>query len=1005
MKGLVVLLLLCFQTISQPQQSQTTHLSEINRTTLSNGNILLNGHPFPMVLDAGTDTFTPQDYDIVMGNKDGFGANTWWFQYAMRHMKSETEGDFSGLERALDFFEGTGMLVNLYLRAEYRDLPDWFYQRNSDYQMLDPQGKPVGMQICLQHEGFRRLIDRYVRGAVTAAKSKRSLVMYSVYDEFCIRGWGCFCHRCVAKYRDYLKEKYGDLNLLNQAWKSNYNEWGQIDAPRTQTFDANYGDWQHYRLNILHDFGMLYYKAVKETDPDHLVWIDINMDLYDYTWQRLCVWWKLTDIFDAFNLGPDAMAEGAPIRTAMNRAIRDNYGKGATWHRGIVTNEFMAKPEIYSLLFESNHGGLVWWYSFWDVLKDDKAWGAGADIETPTRSNWFAAREVNHLVQYLDDLYAYSKPVRGEVGIFVSGLTDMMRSVTDKQVLQIEEPRNLGGLCQILRDLNTPYEAFGEDQINKLSSFKAVVLGQFSMCADEATAKVFREYVRKGGTLIITNYAFSADANGREIANPAFGLDEVWGSSGTTNDQNHEGHILIGRDSTSEKGQGDFPQAQLSRHRRVSSSTTPWLGGILKGLQLPTLGGVSRRRIGTAQVIAKDSDGTPAITYNQFGKGHVLFIGTNAGEAYNTGHFLSQGKYREDRRGKAPLTIEEYRKLVERYQGWQNYALLLREFLRSRGVESPASLSSQDEGDLLNKAHVSLQEQGASSEGPINHLLVITLDPVCDPVAQVQKSQDRALDPERRVLRNLKVRLRVPNPKEVKSVYQIPPIGFEMGKIDAIPEKLPFEIQGEEIQIVIPEVSEVACVLLARDARPLIGVKSADISAQEGKPTRVLVTVDNAAGEAVSGEITFPRGFSANGVGSGNSRFTQLKPGQRYSAEFDVLAPSPIERHRTFQAVVSYRRQDGKEAIARSYFVTSRTDERIARGWVRRVEADMADAATPPTPWGGVYEEALQKRELVYAAYNSGAYQDCVRLAKEHGRLCQQIKEQRRQGKTSTVTE
>jgi hypothetical protein len=58
-KGLVVLLLLCFQTISQPQQSQTTHLSEINRTTLSNGNILLNSHPFPMVLDAGTDTFTP----------------------------------------------------------------------------------------------------------------------------------------------------------------------------------------------------------------------------------------------------------------------------------------------------------------------------------------------------------------------------------------------------------------------------------------------------------------------------------------------------------------------------------------------------------------------------------------------------------------------------------------------------------------------------------------------------------------------------------------------------------------------------------------------------------------------------------------------------------------------------------------------------------------------------------------------------------------------------------
>jgi hypothetical protein len=182
-------------------------------------------------------------------------------------------------------------------------------------------------------------------------------------------------------------------------------------------------------------------------------------------------------------------------------------------------------------------------------------------------------------------------------------------------------------------------------------------------------------------------------------------------------------------------------------------------------------------------------------------------------------------------------------------------------------------------------------------------------------------------------------------------------------------------------------------LLLARDARPLIGVESRDISAQEGRPTRVFVTVDNAAGESISGEISFPSGFRANGAGSQSSRFDQLKPGQRYSAEFDVLASFPLERHRTFQAVVNYRRQDGKGGTARSYPVTSRTDERIAWGWVKRVETDMADVATPPTPWGNLYEEALQKREFVYAAYNSGDYADCIRLAREHGSLCRRIKE------------
>jgi hypothetical protein len=974
--------------------AQVRPSTQINRTKLSNGSILLNGARFPMVLDAGTDTFTPQDYDIVMGNKDGFGANTWWFQYAMRHMQSETEGDFSGLERALDFFENTGMFVNLYLRAEYRDLPDWFYQKNDDYQMINPEGKPVGRQICLQHEGFRHLIDRYLRGAVAAARNKQSLVMYSVYDEFCIRGWGCFCHRCVAKYRDYLKEKYGDLSNLNQVWKSNFSDWSQIDAPRTQTFDPNYGDWQRYRLKVLHDFGMLYYKAVKETDPEHLVWIDINMDLYDYTWQRLCVWWKLTDIFDAFNFGPDATAEGAPVRTAMNRAIRENYGKAATWHRGISTNEFISKPELYSLLFESNHGGLVWWYSFWDVLKTDKAWGVGDETESPIWANWFAARELNHLVQYLSDLYVDSKAARAEVGVFVSGLTDMMRSVTDKQVLQIEEPRNLGGLCQILRDLNIPYEAFGEDQIKNLNSYKAVFLGQFSMCADEATAQAFREYVRQGGALVVTNYAFSADSNGREVANPSFGLDEVWGSSGGMNDQAPEGYVSVQDSTPFDGGPGDRrPGRSGSKHAKGHPDAPLLEAQILKGLKLPTLGGVARRKIQTAQIIAQGPDGIPAITWNRYERGQTLFIGTNAGEAYNTGQFLTMGRYRNDHR-KEQLTIEAYQQLLERYQGWQNYAVLLQEFLKHIGVESPIHLSVSDQTDLLGKARVSIQEEPSASGSP-NELLVVTLEPVYDPLAVIQAGPNKAIKPGPRILQNLKIRTKLAHPEEVQAVYRIPAIGYEMGGINAVPEKVSFERNGNEIEINLPQVDEVACLLIARDARPLVGVESDQVSAQDGKPTRVLVTVDNAAREDISGEIVFTAGFQAQPVGSGIPGFNGLRPGQRYSGEFEVLAPKPLERNRTFQAIVRYRQRDGQVAEAHSYSVTSRTDERIAWGWVKRVEANMAEAALPPTPWGNLYEEALQKRESVYGAYNHGAYTECVRLAKEHARLCQEIRVQR----------
>jgi hypothetical protein len=949
--------------------AQPATAPSINKTTLSNGTILLNGTPFPMVLDAGTDSFTPQDYATVMGNKDAWGANTWWLQYSMRHMKSESAGDFSGLSNALDFFEKTGVWVNLYIRGEYRDLPSWFSKTYTDYKMLDPDGKPVGTQVCLQHEGFRRLIDQYARGIARAARNKPSLLMYSTYDEFCIRGWGCWCPRCIRKYREYLKEKYKDVGSLNQAWHTAYPSWEQIDAPRTQTFDPNYGDWQRYRLQVLHDFGKLYYTALKEEDPNHLVWIDINMDLYDYTWKRLCLWWKLTDTFDVFNEGPGSYADEAGIRTAMSRAIHDNYGKGATWHRGIEEREYTYKPELYSLLFEGGHSGLVWWYDFWKVLRTGKVWGVAEGENSATSANWSVSGELNHLAQYLGDLYVNSKPVRGKVALFVSGETDMLRSATDKQALDLENPTNLEGLTQMLRDVNIPYEAIGEDQLGQLSTFKAVMIGQFAMCAGQQTIKAFREYVRNGGLLIATNHAFSADDNGKEIANPAFGLEELWGSSGKVDDAAEDSAI-------------------------VAVAGNP-LQGVPAGMRFPSLGGVSRRKLGSAQVIARLADGTPAITLNRYGGGSVLFLGTNVGEAHNYGQLLSMGRYRMPRGQKLDLT--RYPELVKRYDGWRNYALLMQAALKRAGVESPVAIASSDSSDLRDVARASLQEQRDSPSAPLNHLLIVTLEPTYDPAAEIASTPEHPAKAQPRILKNLTFTADIPDAAKVKAVYRIPSLGSEIGKIDAVPEKISFDVAGDKLRIQVSEISEAACFLIARSARPLVGVRTAHISTVENQPTRVTVTVDNAAGTDITGEIAFPQGFRAAPVDGNTPKFAGLRPSERYSATFDVYARGPIESNRTFRANVYY--SDGVKRMAESYPVTSWTGERIAHGWLSKAEAAMTEAATTPgTPHGDLYGEALQKREFVYAAYNKGDWAETVRLARENLTLCEQLKAARLRG-------
>ncbi len=68
---------------------------------------------------------------------------------------------------------------------------------------------------------------------------------------------------------------------------------------------------------------------------------------------------------------------------------------------------------------------------------------------------------------------------------------------------------------------------------------------------------------------------------------------------------------------------------------------------------------------------------------------------------------------------------------------------------------------------------------------------------------------------------------------------------------------------------------------------------------------------------------------------------------------------------------------------------------------MKRVESATSEAMQPPTPYGARYEEVLQHRELVYAAYNSGAWTDTTRLAIEHGRICARIRQQKKRPRPS----
>ena len=79
----------------------------------------------------------------------------------------------------------------------------------------------------------RALAERY--------QDHPALLLWHVSNEY---GGICYCDTCAAKFREWLKAKYGTLDELNARWWTafwghTYTDWSQIMPPLRRRRDAD----------------------------------------------------------------------------------------------------------------------------------------------------------------------------------------------------------------------------------------------------------------------------------------------------------------------------------------------------------------------------------------------------------------------------------------------------------------------------------------------------------------------------------------------------------------------------------------------------------------------------------------------------------------------------------------------------------------------------------------------------------------------------------------------
>ncbi|MET7880514.1 beta-galactosidase [Micromonospora profundi] len=154
--------------------------------------------------------------------------------------------EFGWLDRVLGLLHDGGIQVDL--ATATASPPPWLARahpetlpRRADGTILWPGGRQA---YCPSSPVFRERSLELVRAVAERYAEHPAVVMWHVSNELGCHNVHCYCDVTAEAFRGWLRERYGDLGRLNDAWgtafwSQRYGDWAEINPPRTAPTFAN----------------------------------------------------------------------------------------------------------------------------------------------------------------------------------------------------------------------------------------------------------------------------------------------------------------------------------------------------------------------------------------------------------------------------------------------------------------------------------------------------------------------------------------------------------------------------------------------------------------------------------------------------------------------------------------------------------------------------------------------------------------------------------------------